>query len=141
MGFDQVGVEYEREARRSGHSKFSFGDMVALSLDGIVNHSTVPLRIATYVGLAVSLLSVLAAVGYIAARLILGWNWPPGFATTTTLILTGIGLNALFLGIIGEYLGRIYRQVKRGPNVVIERMTEGRAPGSTTQPDGGASLD
>jgi glycosyltransferase involved in cell wall biosynthesis len=123
MGFDQIGVDYERDARRSGESKFTFGDMLALSVDGILNHSIVPLRIATFTGLAVSVLSLLSLVGYVVARFAFGWDWPAGFATTTVLILLGIGLNALFLGIAGEYLGRIYRQVKRGPNTIVERTT------------------
>jgi polyisoprenyl-phosphate glycosyltransferase len=122
MGFDQEGIEYERAGRTNGDSKFHFRDMMALSVDGILNHSIVPLRISSYVGLLVSLLSVLAIVGYVIARILFGWDWPPGFATTTTLILLGIGLNALFLGIIGEYLGRIYKQVKRGPNTIVERV-------------------
>jgi dolichol-phosphate mannosyltransferase len=121
MGFEQAGVRYQRDARQSGESKFSFGALVALSIDGILNHSIVPLRLATYTGLAVSLLSVVMILGYVVGRFAFGLDWPPGFATTTTLILLGIALNSLFLGVIGEYLGRIYKQVKRGPNTVIDR--------------------
>jgi glycosyltransferase involved in cell wall biosynthesis len=129
MGFDQIGVDYERDARRSGESKFSLGDLMALSIDGILNHSIMPLRIATFTGLIVSVLSLLSIIGYVVARFAFGWNWPAGFATTTALILLGIGLNALFLGIVGEYLGRIYRQVKRGPNTIVERTVEAAGPG------------
>lgn len=124
MGFVQVGVPYAREARGHGKSKFRLRDLVSLSLDGILNHSVVPLRLATYTGLAVSLVTFLATIGYIITRLTVGVAWPPGFATTTVLLLLSLSLNALFLGIIGEYLGRIYKQVKRGPNTIVERAID-----------------
>src|SRR5207302_4148079 len=121
MGFNQIGIPYEREERRWGKSKFSFGQLMGLALDGILNHSIIPLRIATYLGLAVSTITTLATVGYLLGRLMLGKNWPPGFATLIILILGSLSLNALFLGIIGEYLGRIYQQVKKRPLTIIER--------------------
>jgi dolichol-phosphate mannosyltransferase len=127
MGFEQVGVEYERSARASGESKFSYRHLVGLSLDGILNHSTVPLRIATYTGFTISALTILGIVGYAIARAWLGQDWPAGFATTTALILLSLGVNALFLGVIGEYLGRIYKQVKRGPNTIVERAIDSAA--------------
>lgn len=124
LGFEQVGVEYDRDARSHGQSKFTLRSMLALSLDGILNHSTVPLRVATYIGLLTSA-TVVAGLGvFIVSRLVYGAEWPPGFATTTTLLLAGIALNALFLGVIGEYLGRIYKQVKRGPNTIVERVID-----------------
>ena len=121
LGFDQIGVPYDRTERQRGESKFSFGELIGLALDGILNHSVVPLRIATYLGLGISVLTFLGIVGYGIGRLFLGKNWPPGFATVIILILGSLSLNALFLGIIGEYLGRIYRQVKRRPLTIIER--------------------
>jgi len=121
MGFEQVGVEYERAARVRGESKFSFSELWGLALDGILNHSVAPLRFATYTGLAVSLVTFVAIFGYLIASVLFGQLWPAGFATTTVLLLLGITLNALFLGIIGEYLGRIYQQVKRTDQVLVER--------------------
>jgi dolichol-phosphate mannosyltransferase len=91
----------------------------------------VPLRIATYLGLAVSLLTFLAIVGYTVGRLFFGADWPPGFATIIILILGSLSLNALFLGIIGEYLGRIYKQVKRRPLTIIEREIDSAAVSQT----------
>lgn len=124
MGFEQVGIVYDRAERAAGTSKFTFGQLVALSLDGILNHSIVPLRVASYTGMAVSALIVLGALGFVLGRIAFGQTWPPGFATTTLLIMLGIALNGLFLGIIGEYLGRIYKQLKRGPNTIIERTID-----------------
>ena len=121
LGFDQIGIQYDRAERQHGESKFSFSELIGLALDGILNHSVVPLRIATYLGLFISVLTFLGIVGYGIGRLLLGKNWPPGFATIIMLILGSLSLNALFLGIIGEYLGRIYRQVKRRPLTIVER--------------------
>jgi len=121
LGFDQIGIPYNRAERQRGKSKFSFGELIGLALDGILNHSVVPLRIATYLGLTISIVTFLGLVGYAFGRLFLGKTWPPGFATIIILILGSLSLNALFLGIIGEYLGRIYRQVKRRPLTIVER--------------------
>lgn len=127
LGFDQKGVVYDRAGRQRGESKFSLRDLFGLALDGILSHSTVPLRAATYTGLAVSALTLLALIGYGVGRLFLGKEWPAGFATTTILILLSLSLNALFLGVIGEYLGRIYQQVRRRPLTIIEHRLD-RAP-------------
>ena len=132
LGFEQIGIQ--RVERDRGQSKFSVKQLIGLALDGIFNHSVVPLRIATYLGLAISCATLLAIVGYLVGRLFLGKNWPPGFATIIALILGFLSLNALFLGIIGEYLGRIYRQVKRRPltssnaRSTLSKRLRGRRP-------------
>ena len=126
MGFRQIGVHFDRNERLRGRSKFSFRDLIALALDGILNHSIVPLRISTYTGLIVSVLTFLGLIFYAIARLTFGRDWPAGFATTTSLILLSLSLNALFLGIIGEYLGRIYKQIKKKPLTIIERQIDAR---------------
>lgn len=121
LGFSQIGIPYDRAGREAGRSKFSFLKLVQLSLDGVVNHSLVPLRVASLTGLLVAL-ATLAAIGvYLVGRLVFGQDWPAGFATTTMLLLLSITLNATFLGVIGEYLGRIYLQTKRRPLAVVEQ--------------------
>jgi dolichol-phosphate mannosyltransferase len=129
LGFTQIGIPYDRAERKHGESKFSWGDLMTLAIDGILNHSIVPLRLATFTGLAVSVLTAFGLGWYVVGRFIFGQDWPAGFATTTALILLTLSLNALFLGIIGEYVGRIYRQVKRRPLTIIEREIE---PGSAS---------
>lgn len=126
MGFDQIGVPYERTERLLGRSKFSFRQLVGLAVDGILNHSIVPLRISTYLGLIISAVTVLAIVAFLVGRLLLGKHWPPGFATLAIMILGVLGLNALFLGVIGEYMGRIYQQVKKRPLTIIEHAINSR---------------
>ena len=120
LGFEQVGIEYARSARQHGESKFPFSKLMSLALDGILNHSTVPLRFATYFGLATSLLTLLMMAGYAFIRLILRAPWPAGFTTLAARILGSISINAMLLGIIGEYLGRMYRQVRETPVTIIE---------------------
>ena len=131
MGFRQKGIPYDRQSRVAGESKFSVGDLFGLALDGILNHSTVPLRVATFIGLGVSALTLGGVVVFVFGKFAYGTDWPAGFATLITVSLGGMALNALFLGIIGEYLGRIYKQVKRGPLTVIEASIDDN-PGRPT---------
>ena len=121
LGFNQVGVPYERAARQGGESKFRFKDLINLGLDGIFNHSFVPLRFATYVSLAIALITFVLIAAYVAGKFLFTQSWPPGFATLVILILASISLNALFFGILGEYIARIYRQVKKAPLTIVER--------------------
>jgi polyisoprenyl-phosphate glycosyltransferase len=116
----QTGVVYDRQVRRAGESKFPLGKLVALAVDGLITHSIFPLRLASFIGLGTSILTCTASLLYIFARLLFAFDWPAGFATTTVLLLFGISLNGIFLGIIGEYIGRIYNQVRSRPTTVIE---------------------
>lgn len=120
MGFKQIGIPYEREARARGESKFPFSKLVSLGMDGILNHSVVPLRLATYFGLVVSAITLLSIGGYTLIKLVFHSEWPAGFATLAALSLASISINAMLLGIIGEYLGRMYRQMKKQPLTIIE---------------------
>lgn len=135
LGFSQLGVPYDRRARTRGESKFSLAALVRLAVDGILCHSTVPLRVATICGVAVSALTLLACVAYLTAKLVFRLDWPAGFATTTILILASTSINAIFLGIIGEYLGRIYQQLKKPPHVIVEE--ELNSPKSISRQEGG----
>ena len=120
MGFRQKGISYDRQDRKRGASNFRFKDLVTLAMDGVMNHSVVPLRLATFFGMGMSLLTIIAIIGYSTGRILFDLNWPPGFTTLAVLSLAGISINALFLGVIGEYLARMYQQVKKRPLVIIE---------------------
>ena len=100
------------------------GKMVSLAIDGITSQSVTPLRLASYFGLVVASLSLLMSLYFVLGKLLYDMNYPEGFTTTTVLILFSISLNAIFLGIIGEYIGRIYRQVKTDPVALIEDSKE-----------------
>jgi dolichol-phosphate mannosyltransferase len=122
LGFKQVGIPYERNARLRGESKFPFTKMVSLAVDGILNHSVVPLRFATFLGLIISVLTFISICGYLIAKLFFSAPWPAGFATLVALSLGSLSVTAMMLGIIGEYLGRMYRQMKRQPLTIIEEV-------------------
>jgi dolichol-phosphate mannosyltransferase len=129
MGFTQVGLPYDRAARTAGESKFPLRAMLSLAVDGLVNHSLLPLRIASLTSLIVGTITFLLAMGYVIGALLFGQDWPAGFATTTALLLISITLNAMFFGILGEYLGRIFLQVKDlgRPLVEVELNAKPRA--------------
>ena len=120
LGFRQQGIDYDRRPRLVGKTKFSIYDTVMLALDGIINHSIVPLRVATYIGITVSFLTTLAIIGYLIAHFTVGFRAPAGFTTITVLILGSLSINALLLGILGEYLGRMYLQMKKKSLTIIE---------------------
>ena len=121
LAYNQTGVTYQRNAREYGESKFPLRELVRLGLQGVYAHSTIPLRMATYIGIAIALATAVLTGVYVLGRLFWPQEWPRGFATTTVLILFGISLNALFLGVIGEYVARIYQQVRLRPTVVVEK--------------------
>jgi glycosyltransferase involved in cell wall biosynthesis len=118
---NQCSVTFSRNLRQFGKSKFPLRQLIKLGMDGIYAHSIVPLRIATFMGIGIAFLTVLITGGYILGWLLSSGSWPAGFATTIVLILFGISLNAIFLGIIGEYIARIYQQVRVRPTVIIEK--------------------
>ncbi len=134
FGFKQTGISYDRLARAVGQSKFRFLEVFRLALDGIVNQSVVPLRMATYVGLSVAMLTVVASIGYVIAYYTVGFRAPAGFTTITVLILGSLGINALLLGIIGEYLGRMYLQMKNRSLTIVERELHSPAEKQQTTP-------
>lgn len=120
LAANQTGIPYDRAERKHGSSKFPVRRLVGFALNGIIAHSVLPLRLASYVGVGIALITAALSVGYFIGAVAGGGVWPSGFATTTILILLGISMNAIFLGIIGEYLARIYDIMRRRPLAVIE---------------------
>lgn len=119
MGFRQIGIEYDREARTAGESKFRLGQLIRLGLAGVYNHSVVPLRIASYAGITLLGLSFIGTVYYFIIRL-LQPALPQGLASIHILVLFGIGFQSLLLGVLGEYLLRIYLIVRAEPLALVE---------------------
>ncbi|NJM29151.1 MAG: glycosyltransferase family 2 protein [Rhizobiales bacterium] len=120
MGFSQVGFEYDRAARVAGTSKFPLKALLALAIDGVLNHSLLPLRLASTLSLLFGTLTFLLIFVYVIGSFVLGQDWPTGFTTTTVLLLISITLNAMFLGIVGEYLGRVFMQSKKRPVPIVQ---------------------
>lgn len=132
---NQAAVRYARNKRLAGESKFRLKGLIRLALEGIFAQSTAPLKLATVAGFAIALLTAIMSGVYLVLRL-LSNDWPQGFATTQILILFGISLNAIFLGIIGEYVGRIYTQIRDRPLVVVERAINIETAENLTFPQG-----
>jgi glycosyltransferase involved in cell wall biosynthesis len=130
MGFNQIGLTYDRVARKQGTSKFNLRQLTGLAIDGILHHSIVPLRIATAIGLTMFAVVILS-IGYIVFARLMGADWPAGWAAISVMVLFSIGLNALLLGIIGEYVGRIFKNVKTSPVVIVENVVDHTGLGST----------
>lgn len=128
MGFRQTGFEYDRAARVAGKSKFPFRAMLGLAVDGLVNHSLLPLRLASTVSLVAGLVTFLVLLGYLIGKLFFGSDWPPGFATLAILLLMSMTLNAMFLGILGEYIGRIFVQTKNINAPIVEATLNASNP-------------
>lgn len=128
VGFKQVGVAYERDERAAGEVKYTFKKLMGLAIDGLIGFSIFPLRLATYLGFLVAIPSFLAGVFFIAHRIIgfkiLGYSPQdtPGIATLAVAIFFLSGIILIILGIIGEYLGRIYIEVKKRPFYIIDSI-------------------
>ena len=120
-GFRQVGVALERPQRQSGESKYSMTKLMGLAFDGLFSFSTVPLRAAILVGVFAILASTAFALYSLYVRLVLHRS-PEGFTALMLVIVFLSGVNLFFLGVIGEYLGRVYEQVKARPTYVIGRV-------------------
>lgn len=120
LGFNQTGVVYDRDARVAGESKFNVSRLVQLGLTAVFNHSVVPLRAASFLGLIILGISAIGALYYLALRLFHP-ELPRGLASIHVLVLFGIGLNSFFLGIIGEYLLRIYLVVRSDPVAIVQQ--------------------
>ncbi|MFO7168888.1 MAG: glycosyltransferase family 2 protein [Chloroflexota bacterium] len=118
VGFRQTGVEYKRDARKAGETKYPLRKMLKFAMDGITAFSYLPLQLATYFGFTIAGLSVLGIIAVILLRVITGSELA-GQATTLVAVLFIGGVQLIFLGIIGEYLGRIYDEVKRRPLYIV----------------------
>jgi polyisoprenyl-phosphate glycosyltransferase len=129
----QIGTPIDRDRRLFDQSKFPLQRLFSFAMDGVLAHSLLPLRLATYFGFIMSVGLFLLACGYTIGRLLAGSDWPSGFATLAVLIAMGASLNAIFLGIIGEYVGRIYNQVRQRPNTVVEYTINLDEPPTTLQ--------
>jgi glycosyltransferase involved in cell wall biosynthesis len=134
LGYKQLGVPYDRAQRVRGKSAFGIGALTNLAIDGIVSHSIFPLRLASFVGISLSILATFAVGIYVLLWMTGDQSWPAGFATLAILLLISLALNATFLGIIGEYLARIYRQLKPGPLAIVERYVDHGATADSDAP-------
>ena len=118
VGFPSCVVYYDRPERKAGKTKYPFRKMLEFAIDGLTSFSVVPLRICSLVGLLVSFLALLMLLWSIVVKII-GGAIPGWTSTVAPLYLLG-GVQLLFLGIVGEYIGKIYSEVKNRPRYIIQ---------------------
>jgi len=123
IGLKQIGLAYERQERNAGKPKYTLKRLVYLALDGLISFSYLPLRIITIIGFSVSFLSILLAAIYTIQKLTMGLS-PPGFATTIVAIFFLAGIQLITLGVMGEYIGRIFEEVKSRPLYVVRKVIQ-----------------
>ena len=118
VGFSQSGIEFTRGKRLSGKTKYPLFSMIKFALDGILSFSLLPLRIVSMMGI-VTVAILILLIFYSLYRTITGQT-VPGWASTTVIILFLGSIQLISIGIIGEYLGRVYEEVKRRPLYIID---------------------
>jgi glycosyltransferase involved in cell wall biosynthesis len=127
-GFRQIGVEYNRAARAAGETKYPFRKLLRLAMDGVFAFSPLPLRMAVYLGFASLVLSFVATVCIVAWKIsgfrLFGYypSAVPGWTSLVCLVLFLNGMQFLILGVMGEFIGRIYNETKQRPRWVIRRV-------------------
>lgn len=121
VGFRQTGIEVERDARHAGASKYSLRKLFQLAFDGIFAFSTIPLRMATVLG-ALTIVGALLYSGFALYARFVHPETPQGFTTIILAVAFLSGVQLLFLGLIGEYIARIYDEVKRRPQYIVDKV-------------------
>lgn len=136
LGFRSEIVEYERRERFAGVSKYPLGQMIAFALEGITSFSVVPLRIITLIGFIVFALTILISAWVLWVRLFTDQAVPGWASTVLPLYFIG-GVQILCMGVIGEYIGKTYQEVKRRPRYIIEKFVGARESGPRLTADQG----
>ena len=121
VGYSQTTVEYDREPRTVGQSKWNYWKLWNFAIEGVTSFSSLPLRIWTYVGVLIAVSAFSYAIVLIVKTLIFGID-VPGYASTTVILLFASGLQLFSLGLIGEYIGRIFEESKQRPLYIISEL-------------------
>ena len=119
VGFNTVYIPYKVEERASGESKWSIGKLLKYAIEGIISFSTFPLKLSTFIGIFSSIISIIYLIIVVIQKIFFGIN-VPGYATIVVLLLFIGGIQLFCLGILGEYLSKIYLEVKNRPVYLIK---------------------
>lgn len=138
IGFDTVTFDYRNAAREAGETKWHFGALINYGMDGLISFNNRPLRLAIYVGMALSAVAAAYAVGVTVMAMVQGPD-APGYVTLLVAIVGLGGLQMLMLGLIGEYIGRIYYETKRRPHFLVKETNAPRAFGVARQGGAGST--
>ena len=120
LGYNHIGIPYNRDARIAGKSKFGLFKLISLGIDGVCSQSTKLLRLITIFGVLLSVVVTISAIGYIALFFLNDQSANRGFTTLALLSLLSIAINSVFLGVIGEYVGRTFNNTRSLPMVVYD---------------------
>lgn len=133
VGGKQEAVLYDRKPRFAGETKYPLRKMISFAIDAITSFSVVPLRLVTYLALAILGLAVVMTVVVFGVKLVNPNYFIPGYASLILLIMFFGGVQLLALGVIGEYLGRMFEAVKARPIYIVEQVyQQGQAPAPTS---------
>ena len=142
IGFKSIGVPINIDERAAGTSKFSYRKLTRFALDGLMSFSTVPLMVWTYVGIVTARVALCTAVYFIVETAVRGVD-VPGYASLIVSVMFFSGVQLISLGVLGEYIGRIFAEVKRRPLYIVEAQIDGKrheepypAPGRPPHPSG-----
>ncbi len=124
VGYPQVAIDYQREARIAGRSKFNYWRLWNFALEGITGFSTAPLRVATYLGMGTSLVAF-GYGGWVIVRTLMRGDPVPGWPSMMAVVLFLGGVQLMALGVIGEYLGRLYLEAKQRPLYLVQEWLPG----------------
>jgi dolichol-phosphate mannosyltransferase len=121
LGYNLVAVDLPRDSRYAGKSGYTLRRLVKLSLDRLFSHSLFPIRLASLLGVALGVISMLLATYFVIQKLFLA-KVVPGWTSIVVIVLLLQGISFIFMGIIGEYLGRIYVETKNRPKYVVKKV-------------------
>lgn len=124
IGFPQIGIPYDRSERLAGESKFRFLSLVRFAIDAMLHQSTLPLRLAGFIAIFISIISMLLLVYFGWRYIQVGQSWPSGFASLAFLILVSMIMNAFLMAIIGAYISMIYNAQKGFPISIIDQKID-----------------
>lgn len=125
IGFRQIGLEYERDRRHAGEVKYTIPKLIKLGLDGLLSFSYTPLRLATFLGFITSSISFVSGIAVMISKYVADYT-PRGWTSTLVIVFFLGGVQLITLGIIGEYIGRVYDEVKKRPVYIVEEDLDNR---------------
>ncbi len=121
VGFKTTTIDYKRPQRKKGETKFTIWKLWNFAVDGITSFSSIPIKVWTYIGVLIAFMSLIYALFILTRTLIFGVD-VPGYASILIFILFLGSLQLMSIGLIGEYIGRIYMEVKERPIYVVKRV-------------------
>jgi dolichol-phosphate mannosyltransferase len=125
VGFRQVGVEYDRDSRHAGAPKYTLGRMFKLAVDGLLSFSAAPLRLAAWLGVLAALAGAIY-IGVAVAYRVFAGDVPEGWTSIIAIVLTVGGVQLMVIGVLGEYVARVYDETKGRPNFLVAETTRDR---------------